>query len=152
MLELTIALKNEDATAALGARLGAAFAAGDIVLLSGDLGAGKSTLARGVIKSLCGHEEAPSPTYTFVETYEAPTLTLWHFDFYRLEKPEDVWELGFEEALDGGVSLIEWPERLGALKPAEALEIRLEIKGCGRLALIKANENWRNRLAHKGID
>ena len=113
MHRIEFSLKDENAAKALGARLGALLAPGDAVCLSGVLGAGKSTLARGIIQSAAGAKEAPSPTFTFVETYEAKTFLLWHFDLYRLERPEDVWELGYEDALDEGVVVIEWPERIG---------------------------------------
>ena len=118
-------LADEQATSRLGAALAPIVAPGDVICLSGDLGAGKSTLARGLIKALAGTEEAPSPTFAFVETYETDAFTLWHFDLYRLEKADDVWELGFEEALDGGVVLIEWPERIEGMIPQDALVIRL---------------------------
>ena len=115
----------------------------DILLLRGDLGVGKSTFARALIKSLCGEStEVPSPTFTLVQTYEAPTFTLWHFDLYRLEAWEDLYELGLEEAFETGVSLIEWPERLGNLSPLRWLEILFEY-GIGeneRLLLLQPRE------------
>lgn len=151
MAGLTIPLKSEEATAKLGASLAPVLAASDVILLSGDLGAGKSTLARGLIKVLCGHTVAPSPTFTFVATYAAEDFSLWHFDLYRLERAEDVWELGLEDALNDGATLIEWPERMGRLAPADALVIRLEIDGGGRMAVINPNESWRKRLAAAGI-
>lgn len=151
MEAITIALKDEQATAALGMRLAGVLALGDVLCLSGDLGAGKTTLARGLIKTAAGAAEAPSPTYTFVETYETDRFMLWHFDLYRLERPEDVWELGFEEALEDGAVLIEWPERIGALAPPGALTIRLEIDRAARRAVIDADESWRRRLSAAGI-
>ncbi|HIF25865.1 MAG TPA: tRNA (adenosine(37)-N6)-threonylcarbamoyltransferase complex ATPase subunit type 1 TsaE [Micavibrio sp.] len=86
-----------------------------IILLSGTLGMGKSVFARALIRALCNNEtmDVPSPTYTLVQQYEADDITLRHFDLYRLEDPEEVYELGWEEALSEGISLIEWPERLG---------------------------------------
>jgi tRNA threonylcarbamoyladenosine biosynthesis protein TsaE len=144
-------LADEAATRALGERLAGALAAGDVVRLEGDLGTGKSTLARALIGRLAGVADAPSPTFTLVETYETPDFLLWHFDLYRLEKPEEVWELGLEEALDGGVLLIEWPERIEGLLLAEALTVRIEVKGAGRRAMIEGGEIWRARLAAAGI-
>ncbi len=151
MHRIEITLKDEETTKKLGAQLSVILAPGDAVCLSGNLGAGKSTLARGVIKTAAGAEDAPSPTFTFVETYEAKGFLLWHFDLYRLERPEDVWELGYEDALEDGVILIEWPERIGALAPSDALEINLEIHGNMRKACIAATEGWRRRLHEAGI-
>ena len=94
-----IALPDVAATLALGQRLGAQMKAGDVVCLWGDLGAGKTTLARGAIEAWTGQaEDAPSPTYTLVQTYEGPRGELWHVDLYRLKRPEDAWELGLEDA------------------------------------------------------
>lgn len=151
MKEIRINLDNEAQTEALGAALAPLLKAGDAVCLSGDLGAGKSTLARGLLRARTGAIEAPSPTFTFVETYEADDLTIWHFDLYRLEKPEDVWELGFEDALEDGAALIEWPERIGALAPQDALTLRLEIYDRRRIAVIKADKSWTKRLTEAGI-
>lgn len=96
----------------------------DAILLRGDLGVGKSVFARAVIQTLCGEKtEVPSPTFTLVQTYQAPHFTLWHLDLYRLKHPEEVYELGIEEAYAHGVSLIEWPERLGRILPKEYLDI-----------------------------
>ncbi|MCW5773788.1 MAG: tRNA (adenosine(37)-N6)-threonylcarbamoyltransferase complex ATPase subunit type 1 TsaE [Rhodospirillaceae bacterium] len=117
-------------TAALAARLAAALDTGDVVALWGDLGAGKTTFARGLIAALAAEAgeavpEVPSPTFTLVQTYAFPRFTVWHFDLYRIERPDDAWELGLEEALADGVSLIEWPERLGPLLPAARIDVSL---------------------------
>jgi tRNA threonylcarbamoyladenosine biosynthesis protein TsaE len=143
---MTVPLPDESATRALGAQLGALLRAGDVIALSGPLGAGKTTLARAAIGALTGRAEAPSPTFGLVETYEAPGFTLWHFDLYRLEKAEEVWELGLEEALDGGAVLIEWPERIASLLPPETLLIRLEPETGGRRALVRGGEEWSARM------
>ena len=111
-------------TAAIARKVASLLRPCDIVLLRGDLGTGKSTFARALIQALCGkNTEVPSPTFTLVQTYETPAFILRHFDLYRLKHPEEVYELGIEEAYAHGVSLIEWPERLGAILPKEALEI-----------------------------
>ncbi len=146
-----LSLIDEVATAALGARLAGLLRTGDIVRLSGDLGAGKSTLARALIAALTGVKDAPSPTFTLVETYDAPGFSLWHFDLYRLEKADDAWELGLEEALDDGVLLVEWPERIDGLLSADALTIRLEVAGGVRRADISGGGDWPGRLAAAGI-
>lgn len=145
-MDVTIPLPFEAATRALGARLGRLLRPGDVVALSGPLGAGKTTLARAAIEAATGRAEAPSPTFGLVETYEALGFTLWHFDLYRLEKAEEVWELGLEEALDGGALLIEWPERIAALLPPETLLIRLTSETEGRRALVRGGEEWSARI------
>lgn len=143
---LTIALADEAATAALGGWLGAVARAGDVIALEGDLGAGKTTLARGLIRSQLGPEtEAPSPTFTLVQTYPGPRFPIWHFDLYRLENPGEARELGLEEAVDG-LALIEWPERLGRYLPSARLEVRLSLGGSGRIARLVDFDDWSTRL------
>ncbi len=136
---------------ALGVQLAHLLRSGDVVRLEGDLGAGKSTLARALIRELTGAGDAPSPTFTFVETYDAPDFRIWHFDFYRLEKAEDVWELGLEEALEDGAVIIEWPEHAEQFLPETALVIKLDIAGDMRQAKIEANDLWEARLEKAGI-
>ena len=143
---LTLALSDDDATAALGARLGAHARAGDVIALVGDLGAGKTTLARGLIRHLTGPEtEAPSPTFTLVQTYQTPAFPIWHFDLYRLEYPGEARELGMEEAVDG-LALIEWPERLGRDLPSARLEVQLSFGGQGRIARLVDFDDWSARI------
>ena len=144
--ELTLKLADDAATAALGARIGAVARPGDVVALHGDLGAGKTTLARALIRHLVGPDtEAPSPTFTLVQTYSAPTFPIWHFDLYRLEHPGEARELGLEEAVDG-LALIEWPERLGAYLPAQRLEVQLSYDGAGRIARLVDFDDWSARI------
>ncbi|MEE2690077.1 MAG: tRNA (adenosine(37)-N6)-threonylcarbamoyltransferase complex ATPase subunit type 1 TsaE [Pseudomonadota bacterium] len=147
MADLTFTLADETATASLGEKLAPLLRTGDVVGLSGPLGAGKTTLARGLIAALTGAVEAPSPTFTLVEAYETKAFVLWHFDLYRLERPEDVWELGLEEALASGVALIEWPERIAAILPPESLVVRLNPSGSGRAARVRGGGDWPARLA-----
>ena len=101
---------------------------GDVLLLKGPLGSGKTEFARAFIRSLCGEkEEVPSPTFTLLQVYDSKKGPLSHFDLYRLELPEDVWELGLEEALSEGITLIEWPERLPPLTLASSLTLTFNI-------------------------
>lgn len=152
MTELSINLQTEAETAAFGARLAPALRGGDVALLEGPLGAGKSTLARGLIQAFSGAPDVPSPTFTLVETYEGPKDVIWHFDLYRLEKPGDVWELGFEEALESGICLIEWPDRIESLLPDEVLRLHLEVKDDGGRRLhVNAPDRWAPALRQAGI-
>src|SRR5260370_21353272 len=116
-------LPDEAATAAFAARVSALAAAGDVIALKGDLGAGKTSFARAFIRSRGAVEEVPSPTFTLVQVYELAGAAIWHFDLYRLKSAEEAWELGIEDAFSEGISLIEWPERLGSLLPRYPLEI-----------------------------
>jgi N-acetylmuramate 1-kinase len=122
-----VRLADPAATAALGALLAPLATPGDVVFLRGPLGAGKTSLARGLIHAWTSgvEEDAPSPTFTLVQTYESERGPLWHMDLYRLAAPEEALELGLEDALEDAVLLIEWPERLGALTPPARLDIEL---------------------------
>jgi tRNA threonylcarbamoyladenosine biosynthesis protein TsaE len=142
-------LLDEAATAAFAARISQRAAAGDVIALKGDLGAGKTTFARGFIRARGCTEEVPSPTFTLVQIYELRSAVIWHFDLYRLKSPEEAWELGIEDAFDEAISLIEWPERLGTLLPRRRLEIELLFgdQPEARRARVDAGEEWRARLA-----
>lgn len=149
-MSAVIELPDLDATRRLAERLAGLLRAGDFVGLTGVLGAGKTTCARHVIEALAGHGmEVPSPSFTLAQTYDFDAFTLWHFDLYRIETPEAVYELGYEDALADGVSLVEWPERLGPLRPADRLDVTL-LQGPtpdGRIAELEAHGDWRERLA-----
>ena len=120
-------LSGLDATRQLAGRLAGLLAPGDVVGLAGELGIGKTTFARGVIRALLGPEtEVPSPTFNLVLVYELAETILWHFDLYRLEAPEEAYELGVEDAFADGISLIEWPERLGRLLPPDHLLVMFQ--------------------------
>ncbi len=139
-------LDHEADTARLGAEIAAALKPHEAVCLTGPLGAGKSTLARGLIRALVGAEiEAPSPTFTLVQTYETPTFAVTHFDLYRLERPQEVLELGLDEALDDGAAVIEWAEKLEHHLPADRLDIELTIDGDARRARLTPHGAWQER-------
>jgi tRNA threonylcarbamoyladenosine biosynthesis protein TsaE len=144
---LQLALPDPAATARLGAALAATLRPGDALCLEGPLGAGKSELARGLIRALTSpEEEVPSPTFTLVQLYETPGLPLAHFDLYRLERPEEADELGLDEALVSGAALIEWPRRLGPdAWPANRLDIEISLSGSGRLAVLIPHGSFKGR-------
>ncbi len=121
-------VQDETTTAALAARLAPQLRAGDVVTLTGDLGAGKTAFARALINARAGTEtEVPSPTFTLVQVYDLADVSIWHFDLYRLEEEEkDILEIGWDEARRSGVSLVEWPDRLGGLLPRDRLEINIQ--------------------------
>ncbi len=146
-MEMTFDLADDAATRTLGANLAALLRAGDVVALHGDLGAGKTTLTRGLVQALCNaDEEVPSPTYTLVQSYDGPEFPIWHFDLYRMNTPDEVMELGWDETQDG-VALIEWPERAGRYLPTLRLDLTLEIVGEQRRARLEpVGEDWQKRL------
>lgn len=151
------ALATAAETDAVGAALGRALGPGDVVLLSGPLGAGKSALARAAIQArladIGAAEEAPSPSYTLVQTYDLGAVEFRHADLYRLSDPEEIDELGLLDALEGAVALIEWGERLGTMAPARRLEIRLDPPpgDAGRLLRATAHgPGWNAALAALG--
>ncbi len=137
-------LADEAATERLGAALAARLRPRDVVALEGDLGAGKTTLARAILRAAAGDPAliVPSPTFTLVEIYETPGASWWHFDLYRLEQPEQVFELGWEDARAEGVALVEWAERLGPLLPRDRLTVRLAIEGEGRRATLEGEARF----------
>lgn len=141
----TLDLPCSNATEALGHRLAGLARPGDTILLEGPIGAGKSCLARAFIRARLGREEeVPSPTFTLVQVYEAGDAEVWHADLYRLTHPDEVWELGLDDAFETAICLVEWPDRLGAHVPPDALRIRLDGHGEGRRAVITGG---RPRLA-----
>ena len=145
MTPRALSLASAEATTALGAAVARALRPGDAVCLWGPLGAGKSTLARGLIRALTQpDEEVPSPTFTLVQLYEG-ALPVAHFDLYRLSGPSEVEELGLEEALDEGAAVIEWPERLAGRLPRDRLDIVLSHEGSGRAARIEPHGAWEGR-------
>jgi len=135
------------ATEQLAKALAPLLRAGDVIALRGGLGAGKTTFSRALISELMQQAtEVPSPTYTLVQTYEAPQFPIFHFDLYRLENPHDVFELGWDETQDG-LALIEWPDRAGEHLPAWRLDLAIEMVGENRTARLEPKgEDWQTRL------
>jgi tRNA threonylcarbamoyladenosine biosynthesis protein TsaE len=128
-------LRGAEATEALGRRLASSLAPGDVVALFGDLGAGKTTLARGVLRGLGFEGEVASPTFPLVVPYEELRVPVWHVDLYRIERPSELGELALDEARQEAALLIEWPERLGGGLWPDALRLTLRREGEGARAL-----------------
>jgi len=127
---LDLDLPSEDATRALARALGARLAPGDVLLLEGGIGAGKSLFARALIQSLQdAPEDVPSPTWTLVQTYDTRAGEVWHADLYRLTGPDEVLELGLDTAFDAAICLVEWPDRLAGEAPPDALTLSFEVAG-----------------------
>ncbi len=152
--QIDLNLPDPAATERLAAIIAAEARPGDAILLSGDLGAGKTHFARTFIKaSTTKPQDVPSPTFTLVQTYDAQVqgqpVEIWHFDLYRLKSPDETLELGIEDAFAEGIALVEWPDRLGSLKPREHLELRLAIAedGAARQASLLSTPHWRDRAA-----
>ena len=143
----TITLADTAATTALGHLCAPVLCPGDTLLLSGEIGAGKSTFARAVIQARLGRaEDVPSPTFTLVQTYEDSAGAIWHCDLYRLTDPEEVFELGLDEAFDTAICLIEWPDRLGSEAPSDALLLHFNAEQNSHRLTITGSERWRQRL------
>lgn len=128
----TINLPNMAATAALGKRIASGLKVSDVVLLQGDLGAGKTALTREILQALDPSiTEVPSPTFTLVQSYDTPKGTVYHYDLYRLKSEDEIDELGWDESLSDGISIVEWPERLGSRAPARAKTVRMTLNEGG---------------------
>lgn len=145
---MTIQLSNLAAMEQFGADIARRLKAGDVVALTGGLGAGKTTLARAIIRGLGYHGEVPSPTFTIIETYDPPTvmIPLVHADFYRLEDPLEADEIGLDDYRHGAVLLAEWPDHAGGFgHEAACLSITLETADEGRIAIVEYGTDWVDR-------
>lgn len=119
-------LATEADTETFGRLIAGLLRPGDMVTLNGSLGAGKTTLARAIIRTFVSAEEVPSPTFTLVQTYETARFPIWHVDLYRVKSKGEIRELGLEEAMDRGALLVEWSDRMGELLPRDRLDIMIE--------------------------
>ena len=146
-----LALADEAATGRLGTAIAAVLQAGEAVCLEGPLGAGKSTLARALVRALTTPgEEVPSPTFTLVQLYEGARLSVAHFDLYRLTSADEAYEIGLDEALEDGAAVIEWPGRLEGRLPADRLDIEIMIDGDARRARLSGHGAWKGRRLEFG--
>lgn len=150
---LQLDLPDAEATSRLGEALALRLRAGDVLLLEGPIGAGKTQLARALIRARLGRaEDVPSPSFTLVQSYDARP-EIWHADLYRLSHPDEVTELGLEEAFESAICLVEWPDRLGAQTPATALLLRFTLAedAEGRVVTFAGMAPWPERLAGLGV-
>ncbi|WP_299735906.1 tRNA (adenosine(37)-N6)-threonylcarbamoyltransferase complex ATPase subunit type 1 TsaE [uncultured Roseobacter sp.] len=147
---LSLTLSTDDATARAAEELAPLLAAGDVILLSGPVGAGKTHFARHLIQTILTQpEDVPSPTFTLVQTYETRAGPLWHSDLYRIGTVDEIEELGLTEAFDTAICLVEWPDRLGPLRPDAALDIQLDYATDDDTRLLTAHwadARWNNKL------
>lgn len=144
----TVTVADEAATGALARVVAALARPHDVITLAGTLGAGKTSFARSFIAARGGGGEVPSPTFTLLQVYETPGATIYHFDLYRLQAAEDAFEIGIEDAFADGISLIEWPDRLGPYLPRERLEVTIyqgTLETERRIELA-ASTDWAQRL------
>ncbi|MFC6636182.1 tRNA (adenosine(37)-N6)-threonylcarbamoyltransferase complex ATPase subunit type 1 TsaE [Sulfitobacter sp. JBTF-M27] len=147
---LTLSLKNPEETARYAMLLGAQLQPGDVVLLEGDVGAGKTHFARSLIQSLLRHpEDVPSPTFTLVQTYPTDQGDIWHADLYRLTSTHEIEELGLADAFETDICLVEWPDRLGSLLPEHALTLSFssgDEEQARHLTIRWTDVKWDNKL------
>ena len=143
-------LKNETATGTLASQLANIAKPRDVIALAGDLGVGKTAFARAFIKARGGDGEVPSPTFTLVQVYQLSSINVYHFDLYRIEGPEEIFELGIEDAFTDGISLIEWPDRMETFIPSERLDIIFSNgsdENSREVNVVGYGDSWINRLA-----
>tara|TARA_B100002052_G_C15840621_1_gene579968 strand:- start:516 stop:956 length:441 start_codon:yes stop_codon:yes gene_type:complete len=140
-------LKNENDTIKLGKKIAYISSIGDILCLKGKLGIGKTTLARAIIQSLTNVDKVLSPTYPLMINYQYKNTYIWHFDLYRLKNVNEIWNLGFEDALNDGIIIIEWPEIIENTLPKNKIVVSLfEIEHNQRKAILQANNKFLNKL------
>lgn len=142
-----LTLPQETDTVALAGQIAPRLRRGDVILLDGPIGAGKSAFCRALIRARLGRmEDVPSPTFTLVQTYNDAAGDIWHCDLYRLTHPDEVFELGLDDAFADAICLIEWPDRLGDATPPDALRLHFAAHDDGHSVVIDAPDTWRARL------
>ena len=147
---ITLHLPDEQATLDLGMRLADGLVAGMLIALHGPLGAGKTTLARGLLRGLGYEGRVKSPTYALVEVYKLSRLDLYHFDFYRFADPEELTDSGLQDAFnETNVCVVEWPERAGGMLPPADVDVQLTIANGARSALLTAQTEYGTRCLQK---
>ena len=123
----TITVHSEEETIAAANKFAKTLRQKDVVLFYGDLGAGKSFFCRALIRFMAGKDiDVPSPTFSLVQTYNTAKGEVWHYDFYRIKESEEIWELGWEDAIAEGITLVEWPDRLGSFLPKSYIAITIK--------------------------
>lgn len=130
-------LPTEEDTISLAQKIARIAQKGDIFALSGTLGMGKSVFARAFVQELCGVQDVPSPTFTLLQTYQTDGFDVYHFDLYRLKYPDEIFELGIEDAIYNGVCLIEWPEKMGGYLPKDVFKVNIIPDSGGRKIVIQ---------------
>ena len=153
-IKYQFSLKNELETGILASQLANVSVTGDVIGLIGDLGVGKTAFARAFINARVGDVEVPSPTFTIVQVYEFSDINVYHFDLYRIEETEELFELGIEDAFTDGISLIEWPDRMDTYLPSDRLDIifsSVSSENARQVTLLGYGENWINRLVRVSI-
>lgn len=145
-MTISIPLPTAEHATEIAARVAGHLTAGDCLLLSGPVGAGKTHFARSIIQAMLGRaEDVPSPTFTLVQTYDTPKGEVWHADLYRLSHIDELAELGLEDAFDTAITLVEWPDRLGDLRPVRCLELDFSMPDLDsdlRVLNVTANGSW----------
>lgn len=149
---LNIRSASEADTANFAARIAPLLSAGDTLLLEGPIGAGKSAFARALIRARLGRQEdVPSPTFTIVQTYQDGDVEIWHCDLYRLTHPDEAFELGLIDAMETGICLIEWPDRLGTDRPENALTLVFSAQENDHQITANLSEYWANKLGNTDV-
>lgn len=144
LMEKVFISHNEQETSALAAKLAQISKAGDVWALNGTLGAGKSVFARAFIRKLTAAEEVPSPTFTLAQIYHTTHFDIYHYDLYRLKSPEEIFELGVEEAFYSAVNLVEWPEKMAGFAPRDMWNVQIDIVDDVRKITVSAPTDEKN--------